>query len=176
MRVSCCVLHDVPTGRDFVFAAEPVPGAVPGTRPLEALYWFLETCRSEGCTIVGHNIRSFDWEVLAGEFEERGLVVDGRGWGPGAAKLLDTLASLHATLGWRPSLQSLALHNLGEGKSMDGAEAPGLWKRGMRAQVIAYCRRDVDLTRRVWLHGRQAGRIAVDHLPDGSPVEVPVTW
>ncbi|HEV8359528.1 MAG TPA: hypothetical protein VGR28_03630 [Candidatus Thermoplasmatota archaeon] len=176
MRVSCCVVHDVATSRDYAFAAEPVPGAVPGTRPLEGLYWFLEACRSEGCTIVGHNIRGFDWEVLAGEFAARGLVQDARGWGPGAAKLVDTMASLHAKLGWRPSLQLLALYNLGEGKSMDGALAPGMWRSGLQREVLAYCRRDVHLTKRVWLKGREDGRVAVERLPDGTLTLVPVEW
>jgi DEAD/DEAH box helicase domain-containing protein len=176
MRVSCCVLHDVATARDYVFAAEPVPGAIPGTRPLEGLYWFLEGCRSEGCTLVGHNIRSFDWEVLAGEFAARGLLADRRAYHAGSARLVDTLGMLHARLGWRPSLQTLAVHNLGEGKSMDGALAPSLWRQGLRREVIAYCRRDVELTRRVWQKGRAEGRVAVERLPDGSLGYVQVEW
>lgn len=176
MRVACAVLHDIATRRDFVYTAEPVPGSVPGTRPLEALYHFLEACRSEGCLLVGHNIRSFDWEVLAGEFEARGLLRGRRGWGPGAAHLVDTLAILHAKLGWRPSLELLAQHNLGEGKGMDGALAPAMWRRGERLRVVDYCRRDVALTRLVWLKGRAEGRVAVDRLPSGEPVHVSVEW
>lgn len=172
MRVTCCVLHDVGPGRTWVFSKEPLPG----TLTLERLYWYLEACRSEGCTVVGHNLRSFDWEVLAGEWEARGLVRDHRLWGPGAARLVDTLASLHAKLGWRPSLDSLAHHNLGEGKSMDGSLAPGLWRRGLQREVIAYCRRDVDLTSRVWLKGRAEGKVAVARRPDGTMEYVPVEW
>lgn len=176
LRVSCAVLHDVAQGRDLVFAAEPVPGSVPGTRPLEGLYHFLEACRSEGCTLVGHNIRAFDWEVLAGEFEARGLVGHRGAWGPAAARLLDTMATLQARLGWRPSLEALALHNLGEAKSMPSALAPALWRRGERREVIAYCRRDVDLTRRLWLKGRAERRLAVQRFPDGSLRWVEVDW
>lgn len=172
MRVSCCVVHDLGTGRDLAFAAERVEGA----HTLEALYFFLEACRSEGCSIVGHNLRGFDWEVLAAEFEARGLVPHRAQWGPGAARLVDTLAALHQRLGWRPSLQLLAWHNLGETKSMSGADAPAAWRAGKRQEVIAHCRRDVDLTRRVWERGRAEGRVVVDRRPDGTPVHADVQW
>jgi DEAD/DEAH box helicase domain-containing protein len=172
MRVSCCVVHDVGSGRDLAFAAEPVPGAA----SLEALYAFLEACRSEGCTLVGHNVRAFDWEVLAREFAARGLLRDPRAWSPGAARLVDTLASLQARLGWRPSLQVLAWHNFREGKTLEGWQAPQLWAQGRREEVIAYCAKDVDLTRRVWQRGRAEGSVAVDVRDDGAPVLVPVDW
>lgn len=172
MRVACCVLHDVGSGRTVAFSAEPVPGA----RDLRALHHFLEACRSEGCALVGHNIRGFDWEVLAGEFEARGWVPEARAWGPGAARLVDTSATLHQRLGWGVGLNKLALLNLGEGKSMDGADAPGLWRRGLRAEVLAYCRRDVELTLRVWQKGRAEGQVQVGFEPDGRPLRVPVEW
>ncbi|MCA1813742.1 MAG: hypothetical protein LC624_07310 [Halobacteriales archaeon] len=95
MRVACCVLHDVGSKRTVAFTEQHMPGA----RSLEELYHFLEACRSEGCTLVGHNIRSFDWEVLAGEFEARGLLRHADDWGPGLARLVDTLAILHNKLG-----------------------------------------------------------------------------
>jgi hypothetical protein len=187
LRVSCCVVHDVPTGADLVFAAErpglpgddegPVPwDGLAGAGDLPALYWFLEACRSEGCTLVGHNLRSFDWEVLAGEFEARGLLADRRAWHPGAVRLVDTLAHLHGKLGWRPSLEVLARANLGEGKLLDGAMAPRLWREGRWRQVLDYCRSDVDLTRRVWQRGRAEGRVAVGQRPDGAFEYVPVEW
>jgi DEAD/DEAH box helicase domain-containing protein len=172
LRISCAVLHDVAQGKDHAFACEPVPGAL----PMEALYHFLEACRSEGCTLVGHNLRAFDWPVLAGEFEARGLLPDARRWGPGAARLVDTLAALHARLGWRPSLQCLAEHNLGEGKSMDGALAPALWRQGRKEEVLAYCARDVHLTLRVWRRGRIEGQVAVGRSPSGAPLLVAAPW
>ena len=172
MRVSCCVVHDLTSGKELVFAIDDVPG----TASVEMLYHFLEACRSEGCTLVGHNLRAFDWAVLAGEFEARGLIADHRGWHPARARLVDTLATLHARLGWRPSLQSLALHNLGEGKSLDGSLAPQLWRQGRRAEVVAYCRRDVDLTRRVWQKGREHGEVVVGVGADGAEQRVAVAW
>jgi DEAD/DEAH box helicase domain-containing protein len=172
MRVACCVLHDVATRRTVTFTDERLPGA----RRLDELYRFLEACRSEGCTVVGHNLRAFDWEVLAGEWEARGLVARAEAWGPGAARLVDTLAMLHAKLGWRPSLQSLAEHNLGETKLLDGSLAPGLWRRGERALVAKYCRQDVELTRRLWELGRRQGRLSVGVQPDGTQGSVEVLW
>lgn len=173
MRVACCVLADVGTRRTVAFAEQPVQGT--GARSLEQLFHFLEACRSEGCTLVGHNLRGFDWEVLAGEFEARGLLASAQAWGPGAARLVDTLAMLHARLGWRPSLELLAQANLGEGKSMDGSLAPKLWRQGRRAEVIAYCRRDVELTRRIWELGRREGRLRFPTLDGGEGV-VEVAW
>jgi DEAD/DEAH box helicase domain-containing protein len=173
MRVSCCVLHDLGTRRWVAFTERPVPGT--GARPLEHLFRFLEACRSEGCTLVGHNLRAFDWEVLAGEFEARGWLADARAWGPGRARLVDTMSMLEAKLGWRPSLQKLALHNLGESKSMDGAQAPSLWRAGRRAEVVRYCRRDVELTARLWAKGRAEGRLAYLR-EDGTTAFVDVPW
>jgi DEAD/DEAH box helicase domain-containing protein len=171
MRVACCVLHDLATKRTVAFTERHLPGA----RSLEELYRFLEACRSEGCTLVGHNIRSFDWEVLAGEFAARGLLRHAEDWGPGAARLVDTLAILHTKLGWRPSLQHLATTNLGEAKLMDGSLAPGLWRAGEHERVLRYCRHDVELTTRIWQLGRAQGLVHFTDL-QGARQAVPVQW
>lgn len=46
-------------------------------------------------------------------------------------------------------LEAVARHNLGEGKSGNGAFAPVLWQRGKRGEVIDYCMRDTMLTFRI---------------------------
>lgn len=172
MRVSCAVVHDVASARDLAFACQPLAG----TERLESLFHFLEACRSEGCTLVGHGIRGFDWPILAWEFQARGLVKDARAWHPAAARLVDTMEALHAKLGWRPSLEALARHNLGEGKLMAGALAPGLWREGRHEEVVGYCRKDVALTLRIWQKGRAEGRLKVEELEDGTPHDVEVAW
>lgn len=170
--VAVCAVFDVDSSEWHVFAEKPVGGC----EDVRAFFAFVEACRSLGCTLVGHNIVNFDWTVLAGEFQKRGLIPDWRSYTPGKARLVDTLLSLYQQLGYRPSLEQLAQHNLGESKAMMGHDAPRKWKEGRHAEVVDYCKDDVEKTFKIWRLGRSTGRIVVEkRWPEGERV-VEVEW
>ena len=59
----------------------------------------------------------------------------------------DVLAALRCELGWRPSLDSLAKENLGEGKGGSGLDSLRWWSEGRFDLVARYCTQDVRLLR-----------------------------
>ena len=78
-------------------------------------------------------------------------------------------------LGFRLSLAHLSEVNLGEGKSGDGLQSLAWWKEGRLDLIEHYCRKDVDLTRRLFDLGRDRGYLLYrDHA--GRKVRVPVDW
>ncbi|HVL87800.1 MAG TPA: hypothetical protein VM681_07355 [Candidatus Thermoplasmatota archaeon] len=170
--VAVCAILDVPTSAWHVFSEKPVAGC----EDLRSLFEFVERCRALGCTLIGHNIVNFDWTVLAGEFEARGYVPDWRSYGPGRMRLVDTLLSLYQFLGYRPSLEQLAQHNLGESKAMMSHDAPTRWREGRLEEVVNYCKDDVEKTYKIWKIGREKGRVVVEkRWPEGERA-VEVEW
>lgn len=97
--------------------------------------------------IIGFNLKRFDFAVLQGY----------RAFDPAGWPVLDILEEVHAALGFRLSLNHLAQETLGEAKSADGLQSLAWWKAGERERVVAYCRADVDLTRRLFLFGLTHG-------------------
>jgi hypothetical protein len=71
------------------------------------------------------------------------------------------------------SLDSLAVFNLGKGKSGSGELAPVLWQRGERGRVIEYCLRDIALTRTL-LHMATEGTLCDPN--DGSTLTLEFPW
>lgn len=125
--------------------------------------------------VVGFNSARFDYAVL---------------W-PFAAKLpqmagrknlrflptLDLLSRIHQSLGFRVSLDNLGQATLGSAKSADGLQALRWWKEGRLDEIEKYCRKDVELTRDLYLRGlkdgyllftnkaRQKARVRVNFAP-----------
>jgi DEAD/DEAH box helicase domain-containing protein len=98
--------------------------------------------------VVGFNVKRFDFGVLAGYTGEdycRTLPT------------LDLLEDIHRRLGFRVGLGRLALDTLGLGKSADGLQSLEWVKQGRLDLVEAYCRRDVEILRDLYLHGRREG-------------------
>jgi DEAD/DEAH box helicase domain-containing protein len=98
--------------------------------------------------VVGFNVKRFDYGVLAGYTGEdycRTLPT------------LDLLEDVHLRLGFRVGLGRLALDTLGLGKSADGLQSLAWVKEGRIDLVEAYCRRDVEILRDLYLHGRREG-------------------
>lgn len=103
----------------------------------------------EADLIVGYNLLGFDYEVLRHYTED--LLLD--------LPTLDMLQEIHRTLGWRLKLDDVAAATLGEGKSADGLQAVRWFKQGQIQKVIDYCRRDVEVTWKVYRFGQQNGHI-----------------
>lgn len=99
--------------------------------------------------VVGYNLLGFDYEVLRRYTDDPLLDLPTR----------DMLDDIHRTLGWRLKLDDVAAATLGEGKSADGLQAVRWFRQGEMQKVIDYCRRDVEVTWRVYQFGQQNGYI-----------------
>ena len=115
--------------------------------------------------VVGFNIDRFDLVVLSGYTE----------WDLGKIRTLDLLAQLHEQLGFRISLNQLSELNLGEAKAGDGLQSLRWWKQGRIDLIEQYCRRDVDVTRRLYEMGKDRGYLLYRDHSDRR-VRVPVQW
>ncbi len=115
--------------------------------------------------IVGYNLLRFDYEVLRAYTTDPLLDLP----------TVDMLHDLHRTLGWRPKLNNVASATLGEAKSADGLQAVYWFREGKLDQVIEYCRRDVEVTWRVYEFGRQ-NRYVQCRDRRWRTLKVPVSW
>lgn len=122
--------------------------------------------------IVGHNLLSFDYPVL-NPYASFDIYKEYSG------KTLDTLQEIEKITGIRVSLDDLAQHNLGRGKSGDPTRMPILWREGDFETVKQYCANDVELVRDLYLYAKQHGRLAYTHKEYGMVIgikEVEVGW
>lgn len=115
--------------------------------------------------VVGFNVDRFDLAVLSG-YTERDV---------GRIRTLDLLKELHGTLGFRVSLQHLSEANLGESKGGDGLQSLRWWKEGRIDLIERYCRKDVEMTFRLWTLGRERGYLLYKSK-SGEALRVPVSW
>jgi DEAD/DEAH box helicase domain-containing protein len=115
--------------------------------------------------VVGFNIKRFDFLVLKGysDFDFTTL------------NTLDILEDIHRQLGFRLSLAHLAKETLGTAKTGNGLQALKWWKEGRIREIIDYCRMDVQLTRDLYLFGRQNGYLIFSNR-DQKRVRIPVNW
>jgi DEAD/DEAH box helicase domain-containing protein len=67
----------------------------------------------------------------------------------------DLLEELHRALGVRLGLNALATATLGAGKSADGLQSLEWVRQGRLDLVEQYCRKDVEVLRDLYLHGRR---------------------
>jgi DEAD/DEAH box helicase domain-containing protein len=86
------------------------------------------------------------------------------------------LEEIHRALGFRVSLGHLAEATLGEGKSADGLQSLAWFKQGRLDLIEQYCRKDVEVTRRLYLFGRERGYVLFRDARRQVEVRVPVAW
>ncbi|NMC49653.1 MAG: DEAD/DEAH box helicase [Desulfovibrio sp.] len=115
--------------------------------------------------VVGFNIKRFDYQVLGGvcDFPFRGLPT------------LDILEKVHERLGYRLSLDGLASATLAARKSASGLQALAWWKEGRLDLIEEYCRRDVAITRDLYLFGREHSYLLFTNKA-AKTVRLPVAW
>jgi DEAD/DEAH box helicase domain-containing protein len=77
---------------------------------------------------------------------------------------LDILELLHRQLGYRMKLDQLAHDTLGTQKAGDGLDAVRWWREGKRADVVKYCRKDVEILRDLVYHGRREGHVLLENI------------
>jgi DEAD/DEAH box helicase domain-containing protein len=99
--------------------------------------------------IIGFNSDHFDLPLLNKYF-------------PGdlfQIKSLDILKEIHSTLGRRIKLDVIAEATLGEKKSGHGLQAIKWWADGEYEKVAEYCRQDVKVTKEIYDHAIEHGKL-----------------
>ena len=107
---------------------------------------------SEADLVVGFNVKRFDYTVLS-----RYTAVPLR-----QLPTFDMLEHVTRTLGFRLSLNALARATLNEAKSADGMQSLRWWKAGKVDLIAEYCRKDVEITRRLHEYAREHGHLLYD--------------
>ncbi len=139
MRLAVGAVCHLQEGRIEIFGEDEV----------EQLVTLLDTADA----VVGFNILRFDYAVLAGYTG----VEYARKW-----PTLDLLASLRARHRAAPGLDRLARATLGVAKKGDGLRSLEWAREGRLDRVQEYCRRDVEITRDLYLFGRRMGYVLAD--------------
>lgn len=151
MGVSIAVAYDSRADDFFTYTQEALPELFARMRAAQL--------------VVGFNSFRFDYAVLSAfaPFDLRAL--------PG----LDLLRRVQDSLKYRVSLDNLGQATLDEPKSADGLQALRWWQEGRLDDIAAYCRKDVDLTRRLYLFGLEHGWLLFINKA-GQRVRVPVDF
>ncbi len=119
----------------------------------------------EADLVIGFNSSRFDYTVLqpfAG-YDLRSLPT------------LDMLVEVKKRLSYRVSLDNLARATLNAPKSADGLQALQWWKEGNLSAIAEYCRKDVEITRDVYLFGHREGYLLFTNKA-GQAVRIAVEW
>ena len=87
-------------------------------------------------------------------------------------KSLDLLKEIHASLGRRIKLDTIAEATLGEKKSGHGLQAITWWHNGEHQKVIDYCIQDVKVTKKVYDYAREHGKVKYKDL--GKMKDIPL--
>ena len=115
--------------------------------------------------VVGFNIVQFDYPVLSGYTDLDFSKIP----------TFDLLADLHAILGFRVGLNSLAQATLKTEKSADGLIALKWFKEGELGKIALYCKQDVAVTRDLHQFGcREKFVYYLDR--NQKPIKVSVKW
>jgi DEAD/DEAH box helicase domain-containing protein len=125
----------------------------------------LVTTLQEADLVVGFNVLRFDYQVLQ-PYTDVPLK---------NLPTLDMLQTIYRALGFRVSLDAVASATLGTSKSADGVQAVHWFRRGQVDKVIAYCMRDVEVTRDVYEFGQRRGFVRFLDRYRGVR-QVPVSW
>ena len=115
--------------------------------------------------VVGYNSERFDLEVLSAYGS----------WDLGRIRSFDMLKYIRGRLGFRLKLGDLAEANLGVGKSADGLQSLVWFKEGRLDLIEEYCRRDVEVTARLFFLGRERGYLLYRNY-EGTSVRLQVEW
>jgi DEAD/DEAH box helicase domain-containing protein len=152
MRVAVAVALHLEEGRFEAYGEERIGELVERLEAAEA--------------VVGFNVRRFDYLVLSGY-----TGVDYRRRLP----TLDLLEEIHKEAGVRLSLNRLAGATLGVEKSADGLQSLEWVREGRFDLVEAYCRKDVEILRDLYLYGRRMGHVLYGDR-EGRRFRVEVDW
>ncbi|EGY25408.1 putative HELICASE domain protein [Desulfovibrio sp. A2] len=151
MGVSVAVLYDAADDSYTPYEQDAVPEMLDRLRAADL--------------VVGFNISRFDYAVLS-PFAPYDLHT---------LPTLDMLTKVKDRLSYRISLDNLAQATFGTPKSADGLQALQWWKEQRLDLIAEYCRKDVEITRALFLHGHEKGYLLFTNKA-GQAVRVPVAW
>lgn len=151
MRVAAAVVYDSKEDSFSVFEEDRV-------------HELIEKLKS-GELIVGFNIADFDYQVLKAYTGFRFTQLN----------TFDILQDIARQLGYRISLGHLAHKTLKTEKSADGLQSLQWFKEGKMEEIISYCRKDVEITRDLFLFGLANGYLLFE-TKAGQLVRLPVEW
>lgn len=114
--------------------------------------------------VIGFNHIRFDYEVLTAYSSDNLRSLPN----------FDILDDVTRILGHRLKLDSLAKATLGTAKSADGLQSLRWVKEGRMDLVREYCKKDVEVTRDLFLHGLKNGEVFYEQR--GEKVRIPVDW
>jgi DEAD/DEAH box helicase domain-containing protein len=118
-----------------------------------------------GELVIGFNIVDFDYQVLKAYTTFRFQQL----------RTFDLLQEVSRRLGYRLSLGHLAHKTLNAEKSADGLQSLQWFKEGKMDEIIAYCRKDVEITKDLFLFGLANGYLLFE-TKAGQRVRLPVDW
>ncbi|HYB20819.1 MAG TPA: Zn-binding domain-containing protein, partial [Thermodesulfobacteriota bacterium] len=151
MRVAAAVVYDAREDSFSVFEEDRV-------------HELIEKLKTAELT-VGFNIADFDYQVLKGYSAFRFHQLN----------TFDIMQDIAQQLGYRLSLGHLAHKTLKTEKSADGLQSLQWFKEGKMEEVISYCRKDVEITRDLFLFGLANGYLLFE-TKAGQLVRLPVEW
>lgn len=99
--------------------------------------------------VIGFNTKRFDFVVLSPYVK--------KGDGFWNIRSVDMMEHIYRALRFRVSLDSLAEATLEETKSADGLQSVQWFKEGKIDQIIDYCKKDVEVTKKLYEYGAQNG-------------------
>ncbi len=118
-----------------------------------------------GDLVVGFNIVDFDYQVLKAYTSFRFQQL----------RTFDLLQEVSRQLGYRLSLGHLAHKTLNTEKSADGLQSLQWFKEGKMDEIITYCKKDVEITKDLFLFGLANGYLLFE-TKAGQRVRLPVDW
>ena len=152
LLVSCAVTWSSLRGTYTVYWEKDVPALI-------------TELKSAG-RVIGFNIKGFDYAVLKPYAPNERLPY---------LPTLDLMEDLHHALGFRLSLDSLARATLDEPKGASGIQAVEWYRAGELDRLAEYCKKDVEITRRLYEFGCEQGFVQyISRL--GSKQKVKVNW
>jgi DEAD/DEAH box helicase domain-containing protein len=115
--------------------------------------------------VVGFNVISFDYAVLQPYASVDLLEIN----------TFDMLVDVQKNLGYRLKLDHLAQCTLKAEKSADGLVSLQWFKEGKIDLIVEYCKKDVEITRDLFLFGEKNGHVLY-RTKDQIPQQLAVRW
>ncbi len=116
--------------------------------------------------VVGFNVKRFDYGVLSAY-----STVD-----LSMLNTFDMLEDVFQRLGFRLSLDHLAVETLHRGKIADGLQAVKWFRAGDMERLTSYCREDVAVTRDLFGFGLENGYLVYRQKKENRRVRLRVDW